>query len=533
MSGERMVIIGSGPSAAATALALSRLGHRQIEVFDIGSRLEPETQSLVTAMSAQSAPSWTASEVGAISRQPVAMSKTELPQKRVYGSDFPFRDAGQLDGMNFVAGANSAPVSSAYGGFSNVWGAQLMPFSRATFDTWPISWDQIEPHYRAVLDEVPLAGEPDDLLEHFPLLTEQAQPLPPLAGRSRQVLANYSRHHDRLRAAGIRVGRARLALQAKDCISCGLCMTGCPYGLIYSASQTFDQLRRDGIVSYQANRLAVRVGEDDRGAFVRLRNLTDGTHETVRADRLFVACGGIGSTRLILGSLPDRPQSIALGESVQFALPFLSRRSAGDPRAESTFTLNQFNLLVEFDDSAFHTSQVHCYPYNPSVLAALPVALQLPSLSGLTGAILGRLTIGLGYLPSWASPPVRITVDHRGSEELPHLTIGDEQLPSRPLMLTEVLRRLRRAGRALDLFPVEPAMRLSATAKSYHFGGSLAHRAPGPTEGVGTDSLGRPGGWQRIHVVDGSVLPSVPSTTFTFTVMANAHRIATEAVSGP
>ena len=37
--------------------------------------------------------------------------------------------------------------------------------------------------------------------------------------------------------------------------------------------------------------------------------------------------------------------------------------------------------------------------------------------------------------------------------------------------------------------------------------------------------------WNRIHLVDGAVFPSVPATTFTLTVMANAHRIASESLT--
>ncbi|MGH7981149.1 MAG: GMC oxidoreductase [Limisphaerales bacterium] len=48
--------------------------------------------------------------------------------------------------------------------------------------------------------------------------------------------------------------------------------------------------------------------------------------------------------------------------------------------------------------------------------------------------------------------------------------------------------------------------------------------------GFETDCLGRPHGWSRLHVVDASVLPSVPATTITFSVMANAHRIGSETV---
>jgi len=49
---------------------------------------------------------------------------------------------------------------------------------------------------------------------------------------------------------------------------------------------------------------------------------------------------------------------------------------------------------------------------------------------------------------------------------------------------------------------------------------------PGELE---TDTLGRLPRWQRIHLVDASVLPDVPATQITFSVMANAHRIGWQA----
>ena len=88
----------------------------------------------------------------------------------------------------------------------------------------------------------------------------------------------------------------------------------------------------------------------------------------------------------------------------------------------------------------------------------------------------------------------------------------------RPAMLRSVLRRLTALGPKLDLYPVLPMVRLSGPGKSYHFGSTFPH-------GDGSDLLGRIGTLRNVHLIDGSVLPSVPSTTFTLTVMANAHRI--------
>jgi choline dehydrogenase-like flavoprotein len=40
-------------------------------------------------------------------------------------------------------------------------------------------------------------------------------------------------------------------------------------------------------------------------------------------------------------------------------------------------------------------------------------------------------------------------------------------------------------------------------------------------------------GWRRIHLVDASVLPDIPATQITFSVMANAHRIGWHTANQP
>jgi choline dehydrogenase-like flavoprotein len=81
----------------------------------------------------------------------------------------------------------------------------------------------------------------------------------------------------------------------------------------------------------------------------------------------------------------------------------------------------------------------------------------------------------------------------------------------------------------LDLYPLVPMLRLSAAGKSYHWGGSFPHAAD-RTNTHSSDRLGRVGSWERIHLVDASVFPTVPAMTFGLTVMANAHRIASESL---
>ena len=529
------LVVGSGAAAAAVARTLARRPDQLVTVLDLGGRLEDERRAAVDRMSRREEEAWDPADLALVTARGDARGG-RVPQKRSYGSAYPFRDLGQVTGVaGRPADTNREVVSSAYGGFTTVWGAQLMPFARSTVDRWPVRWAELEPHYRAVLQEVPLAAETDDLAELYPLI-HPTSGLPPLGPRAEAVLARYDRHRAALRARGVTVGRARLAFRAAACTRCGLCMTGCPHQLIYSAAQTMDAVRRLPNVRYLDGLLVESVRQEGATVVARARDLRTGTHHEFRADRLFLAAGALGTTRLVLGSLPTPPPVVLALESRQFVVPLLSTRPVGDRRRPGgrTFTLNQFNVLFSFDEEGHDSAHLHCYPHNPAVTDGLPWPLRHRAASPVTDQVLRRLTVAFGYLPSWASPGIRVRPGQRSAGGLPELHLDAPAQRQQPPMVRAVLRRLLRAAPALDLWPALSSVTVSGAAKSYHVGGTFPHRAGSVPDGgpAGTDRWGRLTAWDRVHLVDGAVLPSIAATTFTLTVMANAQRIATEVLEG-
>ena len=524
------LIIGSGAAAAGAALALSNRQDLKISVIDIGLQLEANRQQLVEAMASSSPDDWDQHTVELISRQPVASRNSGVPEKRVFGSDYPFRNVGQLGGITSVDGANASLISPAYGGFSNVWGSQIMPFTTAAFESWPVTAATMRCHYEAILRQIPFAGEEDDLAARFPLMRQPA-PLPSMSPRSLNVLKSYEKHKSKLNDRGITIGKARLALDAEKCIRCGMCMTGCPYGLIYSAAQTFDALRRASRVTFYSGFLALKIIEEDNQVAVIIREIATGRTRRFGADRVYVACGAIGTTRLVANSLGLFDVDLSMLESRQFVLPLLSLRTTEDPRNKRDFTLNQFNVIVAPDGGSVDISTLHFYTFNSAFIDSLPSALRARSAEWLQVQLLRRLTVALGYLPSWNSSRLRIHIGSRSNHlELPDLHISSESPPSgQSKMLRAILLRLAQSARMLDLYPLMPMLRLSAAGKSYHWGGSFPHTTDRSII-FSSDRLGRVGSWERTHLVDASVFPTVPAMTFGLTVMANAHRIASESL---
>jgi hypothetical protein len=199
------------------------------------------------------------------------------------------------------------------------------------------------------------------------------------------------------------------------------------------------------------------------------------------------------------------------------------------PRAAPVSVKTQGNTLaqmfVELQDAHIseHTMHLQIYGYNDLMLSALTQRLPLgpARLERMLQPLLGRLVVIQGYLHSAESPGLTL---HRDADRM--RVVGDSGAvgAARVRML---VRRLAEKGRLLGMFPIPRLVQTGRPGKSNHVGGSLPMRhEPGELE---TDTLGRPPNWSRVHVVDASIFPSVPATTVTISVMANAHRIATAA----
>jgi choline dehydrogenase-like flavoprotein len=82
-------------------------------------------------------------------------------------------------------------------------------------------------------------------------------------------------------------------------------------------------------------------------------------------------------------------------------------------------------------------------------------------------------------------------------------------------------RRLVRIWRKLGAFAL-PGAALATAGTDAHLGGVFPLGAAAPH---GTSRFGELNGVPGLHIVDGAVLPTIPSTFTTLTIMANADRI--------
>jgi choline dehydrogenase-like flavoprotein len=189
---------------------------------------------------------------------------------------------------------------------------------------------------------------------------------------------------------------------------------------------------------------------------------------------------------------------------------------------EALHTLSQ--VFIELNHPQISRRSVHLQIYTYSDLIAGAVRQSLGGLKFLAPALQKRLLIVQGYLHSDESASIVMTLKRDGQKDF--LQLKPVLNPETPDVVKRVVSELFKQCRALGGIVVPPMLQIARPGRGFHCGGSLPMRAkPGNFE---SDCFGRPSGWSRVHVVDASVLPTVPATTITFSVMANAHRIASQ-----
>jgi choline dehydrogenase-like flavoprotein len=423
--------------------------------------------------------------------------------------------------------------SLAQGGLSNVWGAAIMPFFGGDIADWPLALDSLAKHYTAALQLTGLSARHDRLEQFFPLHTSELTELRP-SRASQQVLAAMTRHRAALAAAQILFGHSRLAVRGKSaadegCLYCRLCLYGCPYDFIYRSSHSVARLEQNPNFVYQPGVIVRSLRESPQGVEIAGYDRQSRQPLAWRCARAFLAAGAIPTTQILLRSLAAYDQTAWLKDSQYFIVPLLLFRKVKGAAQESSQALSQIFLeLLERDGSGVR-AHVQLYSNSDFVSEAIASAfgpLRRP-LGFLVRNLQERILVAQGFCHSRLSSRIAVCLKRDGTRGDDRLELRAEINPSTRGMVRGLVFKMLRHSRQLGAMPLVPLLKITEPGRSFHAGGSFPMSAV--PKGFQTDLLGRPPGWQRVHAVDATIFPSVPGTTITLSVMANAHRIGCEA----
>ncbi len=494
-----LVIVGCGAGGATLAQRLARRGWR-IVVIEAGPFWDPDSD-------------WVSDEAGS---HPLFWT-----QNRIVGGEDPVEmgknNSGRGVGGSMVHYAGYAPR-----------------FHPSDFETltrdgvgadWPISYEELKPHYEQVERELPVAGQ------SWPWGDPHGYPHGP-----HPVSGGAERAWSGARRAGVemRVGPVAITNGAfgnrPHCIYRGFCLQGCKVGAKASPLVTHvpDALAHGAEI--RADSMATRVEIDGAGRCTGVAYLQDGSERFQRAEAVAVAGYSIESPRLLLNSHSSRfPNGLANGEDQVGRYLMVQGAPQVAGRFPETLRMYKAPPPEVSSEQFYETDEARGFSRGFSIqtLGPLPIGwAEHVVADGHWGYALREYmrdynhwsTLGVlnELLPR---PDNRVTLaDERDQSGLPIARIDYTQCENDRLNIAWAKRKLE------EIWEAAGAEELLTIERYAHLVGGC--RMGDSPESSVVDSEHRAWEVPNLFVADGSTMPTQGSANPALTVMALASRLA-------
>ncbi|MCC6927932.1 MAG: GMC family oxidoreductase [Gemmatimonadaceae bacterium] len=426
-------------------------------------------------------------------------------------------------------------LSYARGGLAEAWTGGSYELRDEEFVDFPFRAGDMRPHYATVARRIGVTAAPDDLQRFSPLTAPYLPPLEPDA-HSAWIAARYAQRRERVNALGVHLGRSRVAVLSRDhgsrraCGELGRCLWGCPRGALYRPSLTLADLQQHARFVYRPGVQVRRVlvAADGRAAGVVAMPLGGGSEFEVRADRVILAAGALATSLIYLETRLARgetdPSLAGLMDNRHVMVPFVNLARLG---AKVELDSYQFHMLAMAIDTGDWRHDVHGQVTALKAAAVHPIVAPLPFDLATSRRVFQRMRAALGVANIWLADTRRdvnrARIQQRDAAP-PQLVLeyGDD---SSDLPATErAIATTRRALGALGCIAPRGMVQVLERGSSVHYAGTI------PMTHLEQEHTCRPDGEVRglpgLHVVDGAGFPWLPAKNITFSLMANAVRIA-------
>ena len=171
-----VAVIGSGLAGTFAAHALAGRG-ASVTILDVGETLDARRQGVVDRLHNVSPQHWRAADFELIDKNPT-YGKGVLPKKIHFGSDYIYADDRSFAQIETKATGRVPYPTFAKGGFSNIWGAAILPPDACDMADWPVSRGD-GAVFPQIAQLIPICGGEGNLERNFPAYAEALGTLDP------------------------------------------------------------------------------------------------------------------------------------------------------------------------------------------------------------------------------------------------------------------------------------------------------------------------------------------------------------------
>lgn len=431
-----------------------------------------------------------------------------------------------------------APLSSfAAGGLAEVWTGGCYPFDDHDLRQFPFDYAELGPYYGRVAQQIGVSGTDDDMTAVFPLHDGLLEPVA-LDAHSACLLNSYQRRRQELnQKLGCLMGRARVAVLSRNlngrkaCDYSGRCLWGCPSGAFYTPSITLAQCREFPNFEYISGVYVDHFRLDGAGNVQSVvAGGTNGEKLEIAVSSLVMAAGTLGSAKVLLESVyrdcGKAPELRGVMDNRQILMPFVNLRMIGKKWNPESYQYHQVALAARM---AGMDGPVHGLITTLKTALIHPLVQTLPFDLATSVSVFRSVHAALGMVninfPDQRRDENYIGLDTTSQQH--RLAIHYRPEPNEPNRLEQGIAKFRGILGKLNCFAPSRTIHVRPMGASVHYAGTVPMT---DTAAPWTCTKhGRSRDIQNLYFADGTTFPDLPAKNLTFTLMANATRIAEEA----
>jgi choline dehydrogenase-like flavoprotein len=273
----------------------------------------------------------------------------------------------------------------------------------------------------------------------------------------------------------------------------------------------------------------LKLDRHDRAEAAIATHLDTGSSELIEGDAVVLAAGTLSSSRIFLQTLRiNRGEIVRLNglmDNRQVLVPFITLSMMGRPVRTDRYQYHQLMMALDQGNPA---DLVHCQITTLKSALVHPIIQSIPLNLRFATRSFREIRAGLGIANVNLADSRRddsfVTLQATGPDDTGRLEIHYTPPADERKRLRAVLRRVRRCLWKLGAIAPPPMMHIRPMGASVHYAGTL------PMSNTGGSLTTSPNcrSWDvaNLYVVDGSTFCYLPAKNLTFTLMANARRVA-------
>ena len=431
-------------------------------------------------------------------------------------------------------------ISFAAGGLAEAWTGGVYPLNDFDLKDFPFQYSDIETHYSEVAARIGVNGSNDDLARFFPLHDNLMQPLK-FDQHSDILMKVYKKHktilNERYQAY---IGRSRVATHSLDrgerkgCTYCGRCLWGCPSEAIYTPSITLRECFKYPNFNHISKLYVSHFKYNSEGRITSIvaKSLEDQQTQEFSADVYVLAAGALSSSKIFVESLFRATGEIirlpGLMDNRQILIPFVNLRMLGKAYDTESYQYHQLAIGIKSEKPEEY---IHGQITTLKSALAQPIIQNLPFDMNTSAFLFRNLRSCLGVVSLNFHDRRRdtnyLTLRNDPRTQWTKMIIQYKPAEHEAKLISQAINQVRGIMMKLGCFVPPWMVYVRPMGANVHYAGLIP--MSDEKKPFTTSKFCQSHDFKNLFIVDGTTMPFLPAKNITFTLMANAVRVAENA----